>query len=154
LMERFFEDLTLEKLEALAKDLARQLFPGAFLAFFGDLGAGKTSFVRAMAEEMGIEDIASPTFTIVREHTEGRGLPLYHFDAYRLSDADELYAIGFSDYLERAGVIAMEWSELVMEALPKERLEIRLMGSGEEARRCQLTALGDRYTTLLEALLP
>lgn len=137
-------------MEALGHALGKQLFPGAFLAFFGDLGAGKTTLTRALASSLGIEGIASPTFTIVREH-EGR-LPLFHFDAYRLSDEDELFAIGFDDYFTRGGVIAMEWCENVPGALPAERLELHLSGSGTEPRSIRLAAKGAAYETILDAL--
>ncbi len=137
-------------MEALGHALGQQLFPGAFLAFFGDLGAGKTTLTRALASSLGIDGIASPTFTIVREH-EGN-LPLFHFDAYRLSDEDELFAIGFDDYFARGGVIAMEWCENVPGALPEERLELHLTGSGAEPRTIRLSAKGKAYETILDAL--
>lgn len=147
--------LTLENLmepmvEALGARVARQLFPGAFLALFGGLGAGKTAFTRALAAELGIAGVASPTFTIVHEY-EGR-LPLFHFDAYRLASEDELYAIGFDDYLARSGVIAMEWCENVPGALPRERLELHLSGSGMEPRTAALAAYGTRYEAILDEL--
>ena len=137
-------------MEALGHALGQRLFPGAFLAFFGDLGAGKTTLTRALAASLGIDGIASPTFTIVREH-EGT-LPLFHFDAYRLSDEDELFAIGFDDYFTRGGVIAMEWCENVPGALPNERLELHLKGSGAEHRTLRLEAKGAAYETILDAL--
>lgn len=150
-MEKHYAALEEADGAALAQKLSAGLFSGVFLALFGELGAGKTSFVRALAAGMGITDVASPTFTIVREHWEGR-LPLFHFDAYRLSDADELYAIGFEDYLRQHGVIAMEWCERVIEALPAERLEIHLAGSGEERRSYRFISYGAAHDQLLEAL--
>lgn len=139
------------RLCALGQGLAKGLFPGAFLALYGGLGAGKTTFIRALGEGLGVTDVQSPTFTIVREHREGR-LPLFHFDAYRLADAEELYAIGFTDYLAQGGVIAMEWCENVPGALPRERLEIRFAGSGPEPRALEFTALGPAHAALLEGL--
>lgn len=149
-MEKTFNGLDEAALCNVAKKLANRLFSGAFIALFGDLGAGKTTFTRALAAELGMFDVQSPTFTIVREH-EG-ALPLFHFDAYRLSDADELYAIGFDDYLARDGAIVMEWCENVPDALPKERLEIHISGSGAEPRTLRLMALGGRYQSILEEL--
>ena len=103
--------------EALGEELARRLEPGAVVAFSGDLGAGKTAFVRGMARGLGIgERVTSPTFTIVNEYEGGR-LPLFHFDMYRLGSADELYDIGWEDYLVRGGVCAVEWSENIRKAL-------------------------------------
>ncbi len=145
-----FSALSEEALTSLAQKLSAHLQPGDFLAFFGDLGAGKTTFIRAMAAELGIHDISSPTFTIVQEH-KGK-LPFFHFDAYRLADAEELYAIGFEDYQRRGGVIAMEWCENVAPALPTDRLEIRISGSGMDARDIKLIACSPRYSPVLEAL--
>ena len=103
--------------EALGAALAEELKPGAVVAFTGDLGAGKTAFVRGLARGLGIaERVTSPTFTIVNEYEGGR-LPLFHFDMYRLDSADELFDIGWEDYLARGGVCAVEWSENVSDAL-------------------------------------
>ena len=100
-----------EDTEDIGARLAEQLEPGAVVAFTGDLGAGKTAFTRGLARGLGIPDrITSPTFTIVNEYEGGR-LPLFHFDMYRLSSADELFEIGWEDYLARGGVCAVEWSE-------------------------------------------
>lgn len=128
--------------------VAKELFPGAFIAMFGDLGAGKTTFVRGIAAELQIDDIASPTFTIVRSH-RGSALSLDHFDAYRLENFDELFVIGYQDYLDSESVIVMEWCENVPEALPRERLELHLSGSGSEPRSVEALAFGERYEDLL-----
>lgn len=138
--------------EALGRQLAPLLRAPAFVALNGDLGAGKTVLVRGLGKALGISDpIKSPTFTIVSEYASDP--ELLHFDAYRLSDADELYAIGFSDYLAHPAILMMEWAELVQNALPKERLEIRIAGSGGEERTLTLRAFGKRYEEVLECLV-
>ena len=106
-----------EETEALGARLGERLEPGAVIAFTGDLGAGKTAFTRGLAQGLGIVDrVTSPTFTIVNEYEGGR-LPLFHFDMYRLGSSDELFDIGWEDYLARGGVCAVEWSENVADAL-------------------------------------
>ena len=103
--------------ELLGASLAARLLPGDVIAFRGDLGAGKTAFTRGLARGLGItEAVTSPTYTIVNEYPQGR-LPLFHFDMYRLHDAEELFDLGWEDYLARDGVCAVEWSENVREAL-------------------------------------
>ena len=107
-----------EQTELLGKKLAAFLRPGDVIAYYGDLGAGKTAFTRGLAAGLGIrEAVTSPTYTIVNEYLSGR-MPLFHFDMYRLSSSEELFDIGWEDYLERGGVCAVEWSENVREALP------------------------------------
>lgn len=102
--------------EALGEALAAKLKPGSVIAYTGDLGAGKTAFTRGLARGLGVTArVTSPTFTIVNEYT-GR-LPLFHFDMYRLSSSEELFDIGWEDYLARGGVCAVEWSENVEDAL-------------------------------------
>ncbi len=106
-----------EQTEALGAALAEQLSPGDVVAFFGDLGAGKTAFVRGMARALGIrEPVTSPTYTIVNEYLSGR-MPLFHFDLYRMSGPDDLFDIGWEEYLERGGICAVEWSERAEELL-------------------------------------
>ena len=103
--------------EALGRALVERLSPGAVVAFTGDLGAGKTAFVRGMAKGLDIpQRVTSPTFTIVNEYEGGR-LPLFHFDLYRLGSSDELFDIGWEDFLRRGGICAVEWSENVADAL-------------------------------------
>ena len=106
-----------EETEAVGRKLAAQLRPGNVLAYYGDLGAGKTAFTRGLAAGLGVtEQVTSPTYTIVNEYLSGR-MPLFHFDMYRLDSADDLFDIGWEDYLARGGVCAVEWSENVEEAL-------------------------------------
>lgn len=106
-----------EQTELLGKKLAELLRPGDVIAYYGDLGAGKTAFTRGLAAGLGIrEAVTSPTYTIVNEYLSGR-MPLFHFDMYRLSSSEELFDIGWEDYLARGGVCAVEWSENVADAM-------------------------------------
>ena len=120
--------------EAVGEMLAQRLRPGTVLAYTGDLGAGKTAFTRGLARGLGYADpVTSPTYTIVNEYLGGR-LPLFHFDMYRLGSAEELWDIGWEDYLERGGVCAVEWSENVTEAM-ENAIWVRIEKTGEESRR-------------------
>ena len=121
--------------EALGEALVERLSPGAVVAFTGDLGAGKTAFVRGMARGLDIpQRVTSPTFTIVNEYEGGR-LPLFHFDLYRLGSSDELFDIGWEDFLRRGGICAVEWSENVADALEPDTVFIDIRrGDGPEDR--------------------
>ena len=124
-----------EETEALGEMLAGRLEPGTVIAFTGDLGAGKTAFVRGLARGLGItERVTSPTFTIVNEYEGGR-LPLFHFDMYRLGSADELFDIGWEDYLARGGVCAVEWSENVSDALDNDCLRVDIRRGENDDQR-------------------
>ena len=130
--------------EALGQRLAERLQPGDVIAYTGDLGAGKTAFTRGLARGLGItERITSPTFTIVNEYQGGR-LPLFHVDMYRLGSSDELYEIGWEDYLARGGVCAVEWSEIVADALEEDciRVDIR-QGDTENQRKITIEGVED-----------
>lgn len=130
-----------EETEALGERLANIVKSGAVVAYTGDLGAGKTAFTRGLARGLGVTDrVTSPTFTIVNEYEGGR-LPLFHFDMYRLGSSDELYDIGWEDYLSRGGVCAVEWSEIVEDALEGDviRVDIR---RGETDTQRQVTITG------------
>ena len=124
-----------EETEALGARLADALDGGRVVAFTGDLGAGKTAFVSGMARALGVEErVTSPTFTIVNEYEGGR-LPLFHFDMYRLGDADELFHIGWEDYLARGGICAVEWSENVAEAIEDGAVRVSMVrGDGDDDR--------------------
>ena len=109
--------------ETVGERLAAVLSPGAVVAYRGGLGMGKTAFTRGLARGLGCRGrVTSPTFTIVNEY-EGR-VTLFHFDMYRLPDADALFDIGWEDYLDRGGVCAVEWSEQVTEALPPDTIRV------------------------------
>ena len=133
-----------EETQELGRRLGERLGPGAVVAFAGDLGAGKTAFTRGLAQGLGIQErVTSPTFTIVNEYEGGR-LPLFHFDMYRLASSEELFDIGWEDYLVRGGVCAVEWSENVADALEDDavRVEIR-RGDGDDQRRIRVTNAPD-----------
>ena len=120
--------------EAIGAALAAVLPAGTILAYRGDLGAGKTAFTRGLARGLGCTDlVTSPTYTIVNEYLGGR-LPLFHFDMYRLASSDDLWDIGWEDYLERGGICAVEWSENVADAM-EDAIFITIEKLGEESRR-------------------
>ncbi len=120
--------------EALGAAVAAELKPGDIIAYRGDLGAGKTAFTRGLARGLGYtEPVTSPTYTIVNEYLGGR-LPLFHFDMYRLHSSDDLWDIGWEDYLDWGGVCAVEWSENVADAL-EGAITVTIEKTGEESRR-------------------
>lgn len=115
-----------EETEKIGAAIGKIIPAGTVLAYRGDLGAGKTAFTRGLARGLGFtEAVTSPTYTIVNEYLGGR-LPLFHFDMYRLSSADDLFDIGWEDYLSRGGVCAVEWSEQVADALPEGTVYVTL----------------------------
>ena len=123
-----------EETEKIGEALAKSLQPGTILAYRGDLGAGKTAFTRGLARGLGCkETVTSPTYTIVNEYLGGR-LPLFHFDMYRLASSDDLWDIGWEDYLDREGVCAVEWSENVSDAM-ENAVTVTIEKLGETTRR-------------------
>jgi tRNA threonylcarbamoyladenosine biosynthesis protein TsaE len=138
---------------ALGVRLGRLLFGGAVVALVGPLGAGKTHLVRGIAEGLGVPDgraVTSPTFVLIQEYA-GR-LPVYHFDAYRLSGAAPFADLGVHEYLEGDGVCLIEWADRVEGCLPPERLEVAMEVSGEHSRRATLRPRGGRYERVAEGL--
>ena len=127
-----------EQTEAVGKALAAHLHPGDVIAYYGGLGAGKTAFTRGLARGLGVcEPVTSPTYTIVNEYLSGR-MPLFHFDMYRLSSSEELFDIGWEDYLARGGVCAVEWSENVDDALA-DAICVRIERTGDDSRRITIS---------------
>lgn len=131
-----------DETEKAGEALGRVLRPGTILAYEGDLGAGKTAFTRGLARGLGAkEQVTSPTYTIVNEYLSVR-IPLFHFDMCRLSSSDDLWDIGWEDYLERGGVCAVEWSERVTEALPPDTVWVTLARCAEDDRWRTITIEG------------
>ena len=122
-----------EETEKIGALFAESLKKGDFIAFFGNLGSGKTAFVRGVASVLCPDArVQSPTYAIVNEY---RGkTPIFHFDVYRITDDDSLYSTGFYDYLEREGIIFTEWSENIMFALPEERYDVTFEKTGDTGR--------------------
>ena len=123
--------------EAVGAALARVLQPGTVIAYRGDLGAGKTAFTRGLARGLGVQEgVTSPTYTIVNEYLGGR-MPLFHFDMYRLGSEDELFDIGWDDYLDRGGVCAVEWSENVWGAM-EDAVVVTITRLDENTRKIEI----------------
>ena len=132
-MAEFISHSQLET-EEVGRKLAEKLPGGSVVAMYGDLGAGKTAFVRGMAQGMGLScRVSSPTFTIVNEYLGER--ELIHFDMYRLSSADELFDIGWEDYLSRGAVCAVEWSEKVQDAFFGDEITVRIEKLSDTERK-------------------
>ena len=142
----FFYTNSPAETEAVGAALGAVLQPGTVLAYRGNLGAGKTAFTRGLAKGLGCTDlVTSPTYTIVNEYLSGR-IPLFHFDMYRLGSSDDLWDIGWEDYLERGGVCAVEWSENVEDAL-EGAVNVTIEKLGEDARRITIEG-GDSLADL------
>ena len=137
-----FNTTTPEETMAAAKAVAEKLLPGDIVAMKGDLGAGKTVFVKGAAEALGCsENVTSPTFAIVNEY-EGR-VPVRHFDVYRIEDEDDLYSTGFYDYMDGQSVLFIEWSENILYALPEERITVNIIKT-ESGRTIEVSGLEGR----------
>jgi tRNA threonylcarbamoyladenosine biosynthesis protein TsaE len=139
--------------QAFGRRLGALLFPGAVVALVGPLGAGKTHLVRAVAEGLGLSDgrvVSSPTFVLIQEYLAR--LPVYHFDAYRLRGEAEFSELGAHEYFEGDGVCLVEWADRVRGCLPPEHLRITLSVTGENSRRAEVQATGERYEAVVKAL--
>lgn len=140
-----------DETRALGEELGRLLRKGDLICLYGELGAGKTTFVQGLARGLGVREkyITSPTFSLVNEYNGA--LRLFHIDLYRLSSPDELEDIGFSEY-PGDGVAAVEWPERAAGELPGERLDILFKAGGGDSRKVSARAKGERYEELLEEL--
>lgn len=133
-----------QETEQFAEEVAKSLRGGDVLAFTGSLGMGKTAFTRGLARGLGCRGrVTSPTFTIVNEY-DGK-TPLFHFDMYRLGSSDELFDIGWDDYLARGGVCAVEWSERVSDALPDDTIYVDIARGEEDENTRTITVTGGRF---------
>ena len=141
------EEDTLE----LAENIESEKFDGMVICLNGELGSGKTVFVKGFAKALGIQEtVTSPTFSLVKEYHDGE-LPLFHMDVYRLDDAREDF--GLDDYLNQDGVCIIEWPEMIEGQLPEERLDIRIKVIDDETRVLIFTPYGQQYEDLCEAVL-
>ena len=131
---------SLEDTQKIASEFAKTLQESDVICMYGDLGAGKTAFVQGLAKGLGIEDhVTSPTFTIVNEYYGS--MPLYHFDVYRIADSDEMYEIGYEEYVYGDGVSVIEWPQLIDDILPEKRYEITILkdyDKGEDYRTIEI----------------
>ena len=135
----------------LAQNIESEKFPGMVICLNGELGSGKTVFVKGFANALGIEEtITSPTFNLVKEYESGE-MPLFHMDVYRLEEACE--TVGFDDYFNKEAVSIIEWSDMICDCLPEERLEIKFKITGEEKRTLTIIPYGSKYEDLCEDVL-
>lgn len=150
-MDNTFKVITRSEAETieLAENIESEKFPNMVICLNGDLGSGKTVFTKGFAGAMGIDEITSPTFTIIKEY-EGE-LPLFHMDVYRTDGNIE--GLGLEEYFEKNGVTIIEWSEMIEEYLPKERLDINFKITGENSRTIIITPYGDKYRNICEESL-
>ena len=147
---------SVDRTTAIGLELGKILKSGDIICLTGDLGTGKTHITKGIAKGLGIDDhITSPTFNIVNEYDSGR-LKFYHFDVYRVSDPDEIYAIGFDDYIFSDGVSVIEWANYIEDILPNEYLHIHIekdLDKGENFRSITLKPYGERYDYVKELKL-
>ena len=142
------EDDTME----LAQNIESEKFPNMVICLNGELGSGKTVFVKGFAQSLGIDDnITSPTFNLVKEYVNGE-MPLYHMDVYRLENGDD-NSIGLNDYFNKGGITIIEWSDLIKDSLPDERLDIKFKIVDEYTRVITLIPHGSEYEDLLNNVL-
>lgn len=140
-----------EETRDIGRRLAAGLAPGDIVCFFGDLGAGKTTMIKGIAAGLKVksDDVHSPTFTLMNVYEHGR-VPLYHFDMYRIDCPEQLFDIGYDEFLYGGGVSVVEWSEKFGRLLPSERLEIYLKHQGGDQRGIDIKAAGERYKRLVK----
>lgn len=138
-----------EELIELAQNIESEKFSNMVICLNGELGSGKTVFAKAFASAMGIDEVSSPTFSIIKEY-KGE-LPFYHMDVYRVND--NIDNLGIEEYYDKEGVTIIEWADLIKEYLPKERLDVKIKVTGENTRLVILTPHGEEYNNICEAII-
>ncbi len=138
-----------EDLIELAQNIESEKFPNMVICLNGELGSGKTVFAKAFASAMGIDEVSSPTFSIIKEYVGE--LPFYHMDVYRVEKNVE--NLGIEEYFTKGGVTIIEWADMIKEYLPKERLDIKIKVTGENTRLVILTPHGEEYNSVCEAVI-
>jgi len=131
---------TLEALPAAAKQFADAMGDRKIFAFYGQMGAGKTTFIKAICAQLGVrDDITSPTFAIINEYTDGNGMPVYHFDFYRIKKLEEVYDMGYEEYFYGGAVCFIEWPELIKNLLPDETVKVSIRENADGGRTVSLS---------------
>lgn len=151
----YFESLSPDDTEHLGYFLGSISKKGYLICLVGDLGVGKTEFVKGFAKGLGVEEyVTSPTFIIVNEY-KGR-LPLYHFDVYRINNTDEMYEIGYEEYFYGDGVCIIEWGDMIESLLPQERITVTIskdITQGVDYRNIDIIPSGDKYNSIIPEML-
>ena len=133
---------SIDKIQEAAKEFVAQMGDNKVFAFYGKMGAGKTTFIKAICEELGVEDVVnSPTFAIVNEYTDGNGEPIFHFDFYRIKKESEAYDIGFEEYVYSGHLCFMEWPELIEDLLPEDTVKVSIEELEDGTRTVQTLPL-------------
>lgn len=126
---------SLDTIREAAKEFVAAMGDSRVFAFYGKMGAGKTTFVKALCTELGVEYvITSPTFAIVNEYTDGKGEPIYHFDFYRIKKLEEVYDMGYEDYFYNGGLCLIEWPELIEPLLPDDAVKVSIVEQADGTR--------------------
>ena len=132
-------EITIKNLDAIheaAKEFIKGMGEGKVFAFYGKMGAGKTTFIKALCEVLGVEDvITSPTFAIINEYTDGNDEPIYHFDFYRIKKLEEVYDMGYEDYFYSGNLCLLEWPELIEEILPENVVKVTIEEQADGTRK-------------------
>ena len=132
-------EITIKSLDTIheaAKEFVKEMGEGKVFAFYGKMGAGKTTFIKALCEVLGVEDvITSPTFAIINEYTDGKGDPIYHFDFYRIKKLEEVYDMGYEDYFYSGNLCLLEWPELIEEILPENVIKVTIEEQPDGTRK-------------------
>jgi len=132
-------EITIKSLDTIheaAKVFVKEMGEGKVFAFYGKMGAGKTTFIKALCEVLGVEDvITSPTFAIINEYTDGKGDPIYHFDFYRIKKLEEVYDMGYEDYFYSGNLCLLEWPELIEDILPENVIKVTIEEQPDGTRK-------------------
>ena len=132
-------EITIKSLDSIheaAKEFVKEMGEGKVFAFYGKMGAGKTTFIKALCEVLGVEDvITSPTFAIINEYTDGKGDPIYHFDFYRIKKLEEVYDMGYEDYFYSGNLCLLEWPELIEDILPENVIKVTIEEQPDGTRK-------------------
>ena len=132
-------EITIKSLDTIheaAKEFVKEMGEGKVFVFYGKMGAGKTTFIKALCEVLGVEDvITSPTFAIINEYTDGKGDPIYHFDFYRIKKLEEVYDMGYEDYFYSGNLCLLEWPELIEDILPENVIKVTIEEQPDGTRK-------------------